>query len=319
MYNDGIDQKTYTVTWGGHCNGWSSYVTAEAAGAPLLDIHVRLEGEKIVECKAGDPGCVLFRMADIEALMSEIYFQDVATVAGRRCNTAKDKITRDAQGRPTDPACRDLNPATLHLAVTGLLGRGAAPLANLNGAVEKLPFIMDYNYDEEVWAFPITGYEIRRAQYVTEAYATRLVCRTDLGPGRCRSYKWNENATRFASIELVLNIVAYETNVAGLLEAPMARQFTPTQVAYEYVLELDGRGTILGGEWINLPGGPNSKEMHPDFIFMSVQPEATTEDDDDRNGSVDNPYLSSVNVRELLRISRTPAPAVAVAPAPGNP
>jgi len=310
MSNHGTYQQTYPESWWGHCNGWASYVTSEKDNNPLRDISVRRDGEKIVECAETDNGCVFFRMADIEALMSEIYFHDTATIAGRRCNTPRDKIERDAQGRPIDPACRDLNPATLHLAATGLLGQGAPPLTKLDGPNEMLPFIMDYAYFDEVWAFPIVGYEIRRAQYITEAQASRLVCRGGQQARRCRSYKWNENATRFANVEMVLFTVTYETNVAGLLEAPLARQFEPTTHVYNYILELDGRGTILGGEWINSPSvdGPNSKELHPDFLFMSVQPEAASEDADDRNGRVDNPYLSSIQVRELLRISRTPRP-----------
>lgn len=311
MANHGTYRQIYPETWWGHCNGWSSYVTAEKENAPLRDIAVRLENNKLVECASSDPSCVYFRMADIEALMSEIYFHDTATVAGRRCNLARNKIERDAQGRPTDPACRDLNPATLHLALTGLLGRGAPPLSNLNGTAERLPFIMDHTYYDEVWAFPVIGYEIRRADYITARQATRLMCRGTNRLRRCRQFRWNENATRFASVELVVYMVAYEMRAEELLDAPMARPSTPTQSIYNYVLELDGRGTILGGEWIMSPksNGPNSKEMHPDFLFMSVQSEATTEEADDRDGRVDNPYLSSVYVKELLRLSRTPARA----------
>lgn len=310
MSNHGTYQRTSPESWWGHCNGWASYVTAEPEGAPMRDIYVRRNNGKLVECATPDSSCVLFRMADIEALMSEIYFHDASTVAGRRCNTAREKIERDAQGRPTDPACRDLNPGTLHLAATGLLGRGAPALNNLNGPLEKLPFIMDFSYFDEVWAYPIVGYEIRRAQYITEAHASRLVCRTANSAGRCNDFKWNPNAKRFANIELVVRTVSYEMSSSELLVAPHLRKFEPTQYAYNYVLELDGRGTILGGEWIVAPtsSGPNNKDMHPDFIFMSVQAEATSEGADDRGGRVDNPFLSSVNVKELLRLSRTPAP-----------
>lgn len=310
MANHGTYQSIYPEGWWGHCNGWASYVTAEREGAPLRDIYVKLDNEKLVECSPEDPSCVYFRMADIEALMSEIYFHDTATIAGRRCNTPRDKIERDAQGRPTDPACRDLNPGTLHLAVTGLLGRGAQALASSNGPVERLPFMMDFAYHDEVWAFPIVGYEIRQAQYITAAHASRLICRGTSGGRQCRSFKWNENARRFASIELLVHTVSYEMRPSELLRPPLSRTPEPNSITYHYVLELDGRGTILGGEWIAPPTGTgsNSKEMHPDFLFMSVQPEALTENADDRGGRVDNPFLSSVRMRELLRLSRTPAP-----------
>ncbi|MBK9264119.1 MAG: hypothetical protein IPM54_30500 [Polyangiaceae bacterium] len=308
LTNHGTYQNTYPESWWGHCNGWASYVTAEKDAAPLHDILVRLENDQIVMCAEPDPSCVLFRTADIEALMSEIYFHDTSTVAGRRCNTARERIARDARGRPIDPACRDLNPATLHLALTGLLGQGAPPLDNLNGPSEKLPFVMDYAYHDEVWTFPVIGYEIRSMEYLTEAQAARLVCRGTMGAAGCRNYQWNENATRFARVEMAVQVMAYETTNAGLLSFPLSRPGQPAEHTYHYVLEMDGRGTILGGEWIVSPTsiGPNSKEMHPDFIFMAVKPEATSEDADDRGGRTDNPYISSVHVRELLRLSRLP-------------
>ncbi len=309
LSNHGTYQRTYPDAWWGHCNGWSSYVSSERDNAPLRDIRVRSENGSIVECAEANSGCVLFHMADIEALMSEIYFHDSSTIAGRRCNTPKDAIVRDDRGRPVDPACRDLNPATFHLALTGLLGRGAAPLADLSGTPEKLPFVIDYAYNDEVWSFPVTGYEIRSAEYVTETQASRLVCN---GTGRaagCREYQWNENATRFAKVETAIYMMTYETAGETLLSAPLDRQAIPTQSTYRYVLELDGRGAILGGEWIASPTGVgnNSKELHPDFMFMSVQPEAMGEDADDRNGRTDNPFISSTNVKELLRISRSQA------------
>ena len=107
---------------------YASYATAEAGNAPQRDIWVKMDGDKVVECTGNTTGCVFFRMGDIEALMTELYFSDQATFAGRRCNTAPDKMERDEYGRPVDPACRDLNPGSWHTAIVGLLNRGAKPL-----------------------------------------------------------------------------------------------------------------------------------------------------------------------------------------------
>ena len=122
VQNQGTYQKYEPEAWWGHCNGWASYVTAEKLGAPKRDVRVTLVDGKITECTEESASCVLFRMGDVEALMSELYFSDKATFAGRRCNTDPDQMARDAHGRPTDPACRDLNPGTLHVALVGLLG-----------------------------------------------------------------------------------------------------------------------------------------------------------------------------------------------------
>ena len=52
---------------------------------PQRDVRVKLANGKITECEsAGEEGCILFKMADIEALMTELYFSDQATFTGRR-------------------------------------------------------------------------------------------------------------------------------------------------------------------------------------------------------------------------------------------
>ncbi|MBT8494799.1 MAG: hypothetical protein KJO07_17210, partial [Deltaproteobacteria bacterium] len=109
MENQGQYQQYDPESWWGHCNGWASYATTEPDGYPKRDVRVKVDEEgKIQECESADEeGCILFKMADIEALMTELYFSDQATFTGRRCNTRPDEIETDDFGRPTDPACRD--------------------------------------------------------------------------------------------------------------------------------------------------------------------------------------------------------------------
>ncbi|WP_170319297.1 hypothetical protein [Polyangium spumosum] len=308
LLNHGTYQNTVPESWWGHCNGWSSYVTSERDGAPMRDVRVRREGNKIVECngRERDRSCVLFRMADIEGLFSEIYFHDSSTMAGSRCNVPEDDITRDNVGRPTNPVCRDMNPGTLHVALTGLLGRGAPALANLGGPREKLPFVIDYAYADEVWTFPVARYRIHETEDIDESRASQLVCNGNGPRAGCRSYRWNENAVRFARVRTSIWVVNYAASNDQLLVPPLQRRRPMAEVTFNYVLELDGRGTILGGEWINSPTGvgPNSKELHPDFIYMSAFPDARDESGDDRNGRGDNPHISSVVLQQILRLSR---------------
>ncbi|MDC3961745.1 hypothetical protein [Polyangium jinanense] len=307
LLNHGTYQSTVPEDWWGHCNGWSSYATAERDGAPMRDVRVRRENGRIVACNGErDRGCVLFRMADIEALFSEVYFHDSSTMAGNRCNVPEDDITTDNAGRPTNPACRDLNPGTLHIALTGLMGRGAPALANLGGPREKLPFVMDYAYGDEVWTFPIVRYRVQENEEIDERRASQLVCNGNGPAGNCRTYRWNENAVRFARIRTSAYLVNYAASIEQLLVPPLQRRRPLAEVTFHYVLELDGRGTILGGEWIDSPTGvgPNSKELHPDFIYMSAFPDASDEAGDDTGGRGDNPHISYVAIQQILRISR---------------
>src|SRR5690606_27401296 len=98
-----------------------------------------------------------------------------ATFSGRRCNTSPDEMDRDELGRPTDPACRDLNAGSFHISVTGLLGRGANFLFEGAGDKRFPAFVIDHNYDWEVWNFPLVRYELDEQVEITEEQANQLV------------------------------------------------------------------------------------------------------------------------------------------------
>ncbi|MBW1880376.1 MAG: hypothetical protein JRJ84_18620, partial [Deltaproteobacteria bacterium] len=204
----GIYQSYHPDSWWGHCNGWASYVTADDGGAPERDIEVKVVNGQIRECAASESGCVLFRMGDIEALMGELYFNDTATFDGRRCNTSSDDMVFDEHGRPTDVACRDINAGTFHIAVVGLLNRGADHLAT--GAPGYPPFVIDYSYDHQVWNYPLTKYLINHTEEVTEAQAAALV-------GADSDYLWNASATKFVRVDMTYYMVSDSVGVSAML------------------------------------------------------------------------------------------------------
>jgi len=303
LEHQGQYQTYEPENWWGHCNGWASYATTEPLGFPHRDIRVRWEGGRVVECTSGDTSqCVLWRMADIEALMTELYFSDQATFTGRRCNTAPDDITRDANGRPTDVACRDLNPGSFHTAIVGMFGRGARNLVT-NEANARPAFIIDHNYDHEIWNFPIVRYEIVDQASVTESQATALVA------GNGTDYTWNGSAASFQRVKLAYWMVSDSVGPSELLRRADTRSVDPVRVELNYVLELDAAGRILGGEWIDDPvvsWGENSKELHPDFVWMALDHQGAGEGSDDTGGSDDNPFVSYDRAAALLRCANDP-------------
>lgn len=310
LQHHGLYQQVYPEDWFGHCNGWAAYASTEPDGAPRRDVRVRLTDRAVVECDAPAPGCVLFRMADIEALMTELYFSDSSTMAGRRCNIEPDKVRRDRFGRPVEPECRDLNPGTLHVALTGLLGVGATPLTEGAGGPRRLPFLVDHSWANEVWSFPIAGFAIDEIEEVSRSRAAQLVCAGEIGAIRCRSYEWNRGATRFARVRARYSLVRFMGSGPELLTPAERRPARLAEESFHYVLEMDGAGRILGGEWIRQPGallGANGKELHPDFLWMSVRPQGFGEDRDDLGGGSDNPFIAYSKVKALLTLSRTPA------------
>ena len=302
IINHGNYQSVMPDNWWGHCNGWSSYAIAEEGGAPARDVSVKLVNGKVTECQANETGCTFFHMADIEALMSELYFSDAATFSGRRCDTDPEKIKTDKFGRPSDVACRDTNPGTMHTAMMGLLNTGAQPLSGGGGA-KKLAFVIDHNYDWEVWNYPVVKFEISSQKEISGGEAMKLVC-DGHGGTDCDKYKFNDNATRFVAVQATYWMISDGVSDSELLNQAYQRNTAPDKVDLSYVLELNGAGTILGGEWIQDPvhTSKNSKKGHPDFLWMPVEHAGSGENDetDSEFNADDNPYLSYKAVRALL-------------------
>jgi hypothetical protein len=303
LENQGTYQEFEPDSWWGHCNGWASYATSEPLGFPRRDVRVRWENNRVIECTDGNTeNCVLWRMADIEAMMTELYFSDEATFSGRRCNTSPDDIERDADGRPTDVACRDLNPGSFHTAIVGMFGRGARNLVT-NETGGRPAFIIDHNWDHEIWNFPVVGYEITEQADVTEAQAQALVGENG------SDYQWNSAATRFRRVQLVYTMISDSVGPSELLRRADTRDIAPVEVELNYVLELDANNRILGGEWIDEPTaivGENSKELHPDFMWMALDHQGPGESADDTGGDSDNPFVSYSRARALLQCANDP-------------
>lgn len=303
LENQGVYQWVEPESWWGHCNGWASYATTEELGFPERDIRVRLENGNVVECTDGQTeGCVLWRMADIEALMTELYFSDRATFSGRRCNTQPDDIERDEHGRPTDPACRDLNAASFHVALTGMFSRGARHL--VTGEEGRFPaFVIDHNYDHEVWNFPVYRYEIHSQEEITQEQANAAVGAEN------PDYQFNAAAERFIQVSASYWMISDSVPTQQLFVRADQRSIDPVQVRLNYVLELSADGRILGGEWTEDPNFSwrDSKELHPDFMWMALEPQGYGEGSDDLGGTSDNPFISYSSARSLLLCANDPS------------
>ncbi|MCB9555666.1 MAG: hypothetical protein H6707_06145 [Deltaproteobacteria bacterium] len=346
MENHGQYQSVDPEGWWGHCNGWASYSTTErftdadgkTYGYPKRDVRIKLIDGKVTECdKDETAGCVLFRMGDIEALMSELYFGDTSTFSGNRCEKRPDEIKRDDDGRITDEDadCRDINPGTFHIAVQGLLRQGKKPLSG-ESEVKKLAFVIDHNYDYEVWNFPLVQYQVLE-HTVTEraceatAWVTGqsvdAVCNptatstsdagvADAGAATAKTYKYNENAVRFARVKTRYWMISDGVSASAMLKRADQRGVSPDATTLNYVLELDGMNRILGGEWIKNPSytWEDSKKLHPDFLWMGIKAKSAYEQNDDLGGTSDNPHLAYSKVRALLACANKPSTCNPVAP-----
>ena len=220
--------------WTGICDGWA----AASILFPEPTRAVMLNG-------------VTFSVQDIKALLSLVQTTASRRIVSLAC-TASDEaggIAYDLAGRPLAPECRDTNPGTYHILLANYLGiRG-------NALVE------DRTFDAQVWNQPISGYRVLEQTAVTPQRANALVA----GGGPAR-YLFDPAASAFASVKTEVSFIRESrADVDGSLAATIDT-YTGHDV-YEYVLELDGAGKIIGGEWV----GP-SKRNHPDFLWVPTAP-----------------------------------------------
>lgn len=177
------------VSWGGHCNGLAAASSMERE--PVRGVSYN---------------GVWFDVDDVKALLVEAW-SGGGTVVGGRCNNQS--VRRDNYGRIKEDACRDLNPATLHIVLTNFLGRWGKPI------------ILDSDGGEQVWNYPVVSY---RALYVQDM--TRETASSWFG-----GYPFNNDAYSMRYVQMEI------TYSEG------------TTAVYEYVLELDAHRNIIGGEW----------------------------------------------------------------------
>ncbi len=98
-------------------------------------------------------------------------------------------------------------------------------------------------------------------------------------------YVYNDNAERFIEVRLTTDWLT-ESQPSVDPKTPEVERYTRHD-HYHYILELDGEGEVIGGEWV---GGSHGN--HPDFIWLPVRA---------RWG---NPHISIDEVRNLIELSR---------------
>jgi hypothetical protein len=210
-------------TWFGICDGW-------ALATQMEDEPVRM-----VRAQSSSGQLIDFYPEDIKALMA--YYYALApkryVTAGGRCN--RPTVTKDANGRVVEPECRDINPATLHLALDRFVG----------DANQKL--VVDIARDEMVWNYPIYAYDFQYSNLrrLTDDPAYQHAA---------------------AGTQSLINVRAHLVLVSGTdPTTQLAQQRSYTQKTWNYILELDANSRVIGGEWLS--------DDHPDFIWIvrSVQ------------------------------------------------
>lgn len=240
--------------WAGHCNGFSA--AAIRHKEPVQNV-----------LRNG----IVFTPYDIKALLSEIYMSaGFSFTGGTRCEATtgssafRDRVAIDRLG-----ACSDINPGIWHLAVTNWIG------------TKKQSIIFDHNADNQVWNFPLYGYNYS-AQEVSSEEAFRRV-----QPNSTAPWPFNNAAVKFFAVQMQI-----EYTKEGQTET-LNQVYTDPKF-YRYILEVDAGGNVIGGEW-----DVYSQQNHPDFIWIPLEPKRG-----DGTREMANPNLDPDEVLQMWAESR---------------
>lgn len=269
-------------SWWGHCNGWASYVLNE--DEPIREVWVRMNGSDVEECHGDTTGCVAFRLGDINALGAELYWSDAARMLGRRCEQESSEFEFDEAGRINNVYCRDGNAGAWHIIATNMLG------------VMQRPFILDLSANFEVWNYPVYRFELTRNDDLTLEEALAEVG----APEGTTTWIYNEDAVSFRRIQMRAWIVEDAIPPSNQPAGDELSRYT-TLETYDYVLELDAAGDIVGGEWVG-----RSKTNHADFVWYSYSNDRYGADD---RWDGDNPHVRYSVFKQILTLAQnTPEP-----------
>ncbi len=104
-------------------------------------------------------------------------------------------------------------------------------------------------------------------------------------------YAFNANATKFYDVALTVKYISESASTQdGNLAATIDRYTHEDK--YEYILEVDSAGRVVGGEWLR-----DSKKNHPDFLWLPTGV---------RGASVAGGKVTYANVKSLLDESLVP-------------
>ena len=172
---------------------------------------------------------------------------------GRRCKV-NGKVEgegddRDANPNPPAPElantadCKDVNAGALHLVLTNMVG------------IHGRGFVADIDRFNDVWNQPVTDYQ-------TSVVGEEAVSEFDRAQGVARKVRVSTKFTYGEELKFFTPEIAATGARNFVSKKPVTG--TPHQAfrhkQYEYILELDATGKIIGGEWLT--------QTRPDFLWM---------------------------------------------------
>lgn len=234
-------------SWMGICHGWAA--ASIIVPAPVRPVTVT--GPRDLR--------VTLNPHDIRALVSLAWAngESQSNFIGGRCNINNPATSR-FNGRLIQQECFDTNPATLHLAVTNLIGRA------------KVAMVADHSFSAEVWNNPMVRYSLTFFNPVTKAMSAKLdksvlVDFNDKGFVKVDRFRHPKFNTRGKNVDKVVGVtltVDYVNEVSPAIgNRPAENEYLRATYVYDLeLIEKNGAYAITGGEYYS--------NQHPDFLWV---------------------------------------------------
>jgi hypothetical protein len=228
--------------WEGICHGWALAAANYPEPSPVTITNK--DGIKVP-----------FGSSDVKGLlaMHDAYnYKGVYAQVGKRC-AVNGKVPgegddRDAFPHPPEPElaetedCKDVNAGTFHIVTTNMIG------------LHSKSFVADVDRFNDVWNQPVTNYQ-------SNVVGEEIVTPEERMNGIERKIRVQTKFTYGEELKFYTPELAAEGRRNFVSKLPVTG--TPHQEFrskdYEYILELDGRGNVIGGEWVT--------ETRPDFLW----------------------------------------------------
>lgn len=232
--------------WEGICDGWA-----------LSAINYPEPDKVVIKNKEGIQ--VPFGASDVKALISMHSarnkgggYADVGMKCGVNGKVEGESDSRDSFPNPpapelaNSPFCRDLNAGSFHLVLANFLG------------IHAKGFLADIDRFNDIWNQPIVSYsssvvgeEPVSPDHRVDGIERRLRVKTKMTYGEELKF-WTPELEAAGHLNFVSKLPVTKTPHQKFLSKN-----------YEYILELDLDGKVVGGQWIS--------ETRPDFAWtMSV-------------------------------------------------
>lgn len=231
--------------WEGICHGWA--LAASNYPEPDKNVVTNREGVRVP-----------FGSSDVKGLLAmhdAFNSKGMYVRVGDRCS-AYGKVAGEAfpedgimpvpsASAANAPECKDTNAGTFHVVITNMIG------------INSQGFVADVDRFNDVWNQPITS-------YVSKVEGEVALTQKDMKNGIYRKLHVKTDMTYGDELEFFTETLREEGVLGFVSKEPVTG--TPMQTNavknYEYTLELDSMGNIVGGEWIS--------ESRPDMLWMKA-------------------------------------------------